>query len=150
AGPSPDELVRSDEEGLWDGKSKGLSGLEVDDELELGGLLDREISGLGPFENLVYVDGRPPHSVGDAWPIRQETARLGELTQPAHHRQPAPDRVVRNSCSVKNKHRVPENDDGARPFRDNRIEGTVDPAGVSCLQHLEPYRQCAGPVLRAS
>jgi hypothetical protein len=38
---------------VGDGEAEGLGGLEVDDELELAGLLDRKISRLGAFEDAV-------------------------------------------------------------------------------------------------
>jgi hypothetical protein len=37
--------------------NRGNSSLEVDDELERGGLLDGEISWLGALEDLVHEDG---------------------------------------------------------------------------------------------
>src|SRR6266849_417065 len=52
-----DDLVRSHQNGLRDGYTERLRGLEVDDQLELGGLFYREIAGLGPLENLVDQDG---------------------------------------------------------------------------------------------
>src|SRR5215470_6976683 len=45
AGPSLDNLVGSHEYGLWDRQAQRLRGLEVDDQLELGRLLDRDVTG---------------------------------------------------------------------------------------------------------
>ena len=47
---SPDHLVGLEEEGRRDGEAERLRGLEVDDQLELGGLLYREVRGFGTFE----------------------------------------------------------------------------------------------------
>ena len=41
-------------------EAERLSGLEVDDELELGRLFDRNVSGLCAVQNLVYLFGSPP------------------------------------------------------------------------------------------
>src|SRR6185295_18285009 len=55
ADPSLDHLIRPLEERLGDRQAEGLGGLEVDDQLELGGLLDREIARLRVLEDLVHV-----------------------------------------------------------------------------------------------
>jgi hypothetical protein len=48
-----DDLVRSQQDGLRDRQAQRLRGFEVDDQLERGGLLDREIRRLYSFENLI-------------------------------------------------------------------------------------------------
>src|SRR5262245_1149958 len=53
-----DELVRPAEHRRWDRKAKRLSDAEIDPQLELGRLLDWEISGLGSLENLVHESRR--------------------------------------------------------------------------------------------
>jgi hypothetical protein len=50
-----DDLVRSQEKRLRDCESKSLRGLEVDQQLELGWLLDGEVSWLGALENSTRV-----------------------------------------------------------------------------------------------
>src|SRR6516225_9982172 len=68
-----DHLVRLEEERRGYRQSEVLGGLEVDDQLELRGLLDGEIRGLSPLENLVDVGGGAPKVVGEARPIGHET-----------------------------------------------------------------------------
>jgi hypothetical protein len=51
----PDDLGGLEEEGRGNGEAQGLGGLEVNDQLERGGLFHRQIGRLGPFENLVDV-----------------------------------------------------------------------------------------------
>jgi hypothetical protein len=41
-------------------EAKRLGGLEVDDQLELGGLLDRQVGRLRALEDLVHVGGGTP------------------------------------------------------------------------------------------
>ena len=61
-----------------------LGGLEIDDQLELGGLLDGEVGGLGAFEDLVHVGGGTSYLVVEVHRIRHETARLDELAMAPH------------------------------------------------------------------
>src|SRR5438093_93421 len=57
AGPSLDQLVRPEQHRPRDRQAERLGGLQVDHQLELRGLLDREIAGLGALEDLVHIDG---------------------------------------------------------------------------------------------
>jgi hypothetical protein len=74
-----DHLVRPPQQRLRDRQAQGFGGLEVDDQLELGGLLDREIGGLGALEDLVYVSGRLPvkEGVGGRSGPTRRTLRVG-------------------------------------------------------------------------
>src|SRR5882672_9000098 len=54
-----DHLVRQDQNGRRKREPQGCRGLEVDDEMEPHDLLDRQVGGLGPFENLVHEFRRP-------------------------------------------------------------------------------------------
>ena len=53
----PVPTIRQDEEVRRDGEAKGLGGLEVDDQLEVHGLLDWQIDRLGAFQDSVHVVG---------------------------------------------------------------------------------------------
>src|SRR6266851_5239736 len=66
-----DHLIRPLQERRRDRQAKGFGGLQVDDQLELGGLLNRKISRLCALENLVHVARRHPEHVGVARPISQ-------------------------------------------------------------------------------
>jgi len=49
-------MIRPPQERRRDGQAKGLRGLEVDHQLELRRLLDRQVGRLRAFEDLVYVN----------------------------------------------------------------------------------------------
>ena len=56
----PDHLVCQDEESRGKGDSQSLSGLEIQDEIELHRLLEGQFSGWSAFEDLVHMRGRTP------------------------------------------------------------------------------------------
>jgi hypothetical protein len=56
-GPSLDDLIRPQQERRRNRQAERLGGLEVDDQLERGRLLDRQVSGLRTFQDLVDIDG---------------------------------------------------------------------------------------------
>src|SRR5882672_10530190 len=94
-----DYLIRPLEERLRDRQAKGLRGLEVDHRLVLGGLLDRQIAGLGAFEDLIHVGGRSPKQVRIARRIGHESPGLHYLAVWVHGRQPTLRRELHDSCS---------------------------------------------------
>src|SRR5215204_6488823 len=55
-----DHLVGAREEGRWDSQVEHLRGLEIQDQLEFRGLLDRKVAGLGALENLVDNERHVP------------------------------------------------------------------------------------------
>ena len=57
---SANHLVRQYQEVRGYGDVEGLGRLEVNDQLELGGLLHRQVGGLGAFEDLVHIDSGAP------------------------------------------------------------------------------------------
>src|SRR4029453_14322742 len=54
---SSDYLIHPEQERRGDGKAERLGSLEVDDQLELPGLLHRQIGRLRALEDLVHIDG---------------------------------------------------------------------------------------------
>src|SRR4030095_10364987 len=51
-------LIRPRQQRRRDRKAEGLRGLEVEDELKLRRLYDRQVGGFGAFQNLVDLHGR--------------------------------------------------------------------------------------------
>ena len=56
-GVSLDHLIRPQQERLGDRQAKGFGRLEVDDQFERGGSLERQVSRFRALENLVDKDG---------------------------------------------------------------------------------------------
>src|SRR5580765_2334559 len=76
AARSPDDLIRALQERRRDRQAEGLGGLEVDHQLELGGLLDREVCRPGAPEYLVDVDRRAANDVVDVRTVGEERTAL--------------------------------------------------------------------------
>jgi hypothetical protein len=53
-------VIGACQERWWDGETEVLGGLEVDDQLELGGLLYRKVGRLRALEDLIDEDGTVP------------------------------------------------------------------------------------------
>src|SRR6266567_1831082 len=77
-----DDLVGAHEDRLWDRQPERLRGLEIDDQLEGGRLLDRQVGGLGALEDLsrvnagLAIDSRKAGSIADQAADRGELATL--------------------------------------------------------------------------
>src|SRR3954467_10410103 len=83
-----DHFVDAQQERLGDGQAEHLGGREIDDQIELGRLFDREVSGLDPAQYLVDVLGTPPEQVLVVGGVRHEATGDNELSGPMYSRQP--------------------------------------------------------------
>jgi len=68
-GGSFDDLVGAGEYRWRDGQAERLGGLEIDDELECGRLLDGQIGRLSALEDSSSVDADLTPQAGQAWSI---------------------------------------------------------------------------------
>src|SRR5215472_6385678 len=72
--PLLDHLIRPRQQRPRNRQAERFGRLEVDHQLELGWLLDRQIGGLGALEDLVDVVGAPPKEVGRVGRIGDQQA----------------------------------------------------------------------------
>ena len=61
-------LIRPQQDRLRNRQAEGLGRLQFDDEVKLRCLLDWEVGGIGPLQNLHDVHGRPPERIGKSGP----------------------------------------------------------------------------------
>src|SRR3954447_9808242 len=76
---SLDDLVGLSEEVLWDVETQRPGGLEVDDQLEGGRLLDRHVRRIGTLEDLAGVNAHQAKGSFEARSIADEAAGRSEL-----------------------------------------------------------------------
>src|SRR5438105_5017653 len=99
--PSLDHLVRAQQDRLRDRETKGLRGLKVDHQVELRGLLDRQIGGLRSFEDLVHIGRRTTKQRDIARRIRQQSPSVNILPVWVHRWQPQFRYEINDPCSVR-------------------------------------------------
>src|SRR5262249_61809970 len=81
ASNSFDHLVGADEQRRRHVEAERLRGLEIDHKLELGRLLNRQVAGILPLEDTIYVTGRLPGLFGWVDAIRYQAAAGDEETK---------------------------------------------------------------------
>src|SRR5262245_45511881 len=79
--PSLDHLVGKGEKAVRHREAERLGGLNIDNQLELGRLLHRQLGWLGALEHLARHDAGLAYDVGDVGAIAQETALGREFAQ---------------------------------------------------------------------
>jgi len=82
-----DHLVGAGEERWGHGETEHLGDPDVNDQLELSRLLDGEVGGLCPLQDLVHQGGSPPEEADDARPVRHQAPRIRPLTNVVHGRE---------------------------------------------------------------
>ena len=119
-------------------EAERLRGLEVDDEVERDGLLDRQRGRLRTLEDLVHVGGRAPLQRKSVRAINHETADLHVLPQAIYRWQATLHRKLCDLSYLIREDRVRENQQCARPLPGHRRERALDLLGNRRLQSLKP------------
>jgi hypothetical protein len=80
-------LVGAQKKRLWYLEAQSRGGGQIDDELELGWLLDRDVGRLCSAQNLIDKIGRASILVRYAWTVGHQTSRFDVLPIAVHRRQ---------------------------------------------------------------
>src|SRR6516225_1370753 len=92
-----------------------LRGLEVDHQLEFGGLLDGQIRWFSAFQNPVYVIRHATEQIGQVRPVGHQSSRLYKLPNVIEGWQPLLCRQVHDARSMLKKKWVQAHVESARP-----------------------------------
>src|SRR6516164_6869497 len=111
---SLDHLVGEHLHGIGDNKSECLRGLYVDDKLELGWLLNRQVGRLLAIENAPDVNARLPRGIISAGTITHEAARHSWLTIGKAGRKRVKQRQLRDATGMIVEKRIAQNEEGIR------------------------------------
>ena len=80
-----------------------VGGLEVDHQIELGRLFDRQCAGFGAVKNSIHIRRGSPIEIGVARTITHEASRFRELLEEIHRRQPAAGGKIHDAFSLAEK-----------------------------------------------
>src|SRR5262245_23753427 len=121
-----DHLVGEREQIVGDLEAERLGGPEVDHELELGRLQNRQVGGLGPLENVRGVDAVLPVGVGDADAVAEQSARHGIFSELVDGGQALPLREIDNAVTPRVEIRVRADQQRVDALLDQRGEGGIE------------------------
>src|SRR6266576_2746984 len=98
--PLLDHLIRPRQHIRWNRLADLLRCFQIDDELELCRLLDRQLGGLRAFKNFIDESRRAPKIIGDIRTVRHETAIIREFSLWKNRRKSLLIREIDNRSSV--------------------------------------------------
>src|SRR5215472_9319459 len=95
-----DHLVGASQQRRRDGEAEHFCGGQIDNEIKLGRLLDWNVGGLGPVQNLIDQLGGAVELVREIWPVGHESPSLDKVASTEDCRQPRTERQRKNSSAV--------------------------------------------------
>src|ERR1700730_6504562 len=122
AGALFDHLIRALQERERDRQAEGLGGLEVDDQLKLRRLLDGEVSGLRPLEDLVSIDGEPSVRVTLTRAVAHQSTSVGILAPAEYRRQSLRDAKVGKVETVRHRRALGKDHHRVRLYPSDRLK----------------------------
>src|SRR5262249_57737378 len=114
-----------------DGQPERLGGLEVDDQLERGRLLDWQIGGLGALEDFVDIDGGASGLLEEVRYIGHQATLTNVVLVLEHRGEPETNRRVQDPPAVKEEERIIQ--------REERIGTLSHQGGQGSLELLNGF-----------
>ena len=129
AGTSRSDEPRAHLQRLRDRQPKRFRGAHVDDELELAGLLDRQIGGLRTLQYPVDEHRCPPIPLEPVRSVRDEAAGFREIVKGRRRRQPVLQRELRRRPRIHGEHRAGLHQHCVATVRGHLRKGAIELAG---------------------
>src|SRR4029450_5080570 len=143
---SLDYLVGSNQYGLRDRDSQRLGGLQIDQQVALGGLPDGKVGGFSALQDLVHEGSHTPEHVKTVRPVAHKA--VCGLHTSTYCRQPALCSEVQDSFLVGDCEGVPKKEQGISAFPGYRIECRYELIRGSHVQRLKGQAQRPRQTLR--
>src|ERR1700730_1343829 len=131
-----DHLIRPPQQRRRNRQAERLRGLEVDDEVELRGLLDGKITRFGAFQDLVHVGRSASKQISNVRSIRHKAPGIDIVPLHIRCRQPVLCRQVHEASSLIGEHDGSQDSQSARARPGHFREGPVEIGGTSRLNAL--------------
>src|SRR5262249_56980013 len=106
-------------------EAERLRGGQVDDQIELGRLLDWDVGGLGPAQNLIDIVASAPEEVCEVGSIGHQTSRFDELPLIIGRRQSRAERQGVDAYPVSDHERVASDIQGLRAALERLERGSA-------------------------
>ena len=145
--PPPHSITSSPaDQRQWHRETKHLRGLQVDDQLELRGLLDRKVGRLLALENSSGIDADLPVSVRNARSITHQAAGNDKLAILNRSRAPRDGKPMTELFVAGVEECIGADDKAARPQLAQTCKDRVKVALRACTQDMKlSARGCARP-----
>ena len=127
-----DHLVGASDEWLRNCEVECLGKLEVDGQLDLRHLLNRQVANLFAFENATRYKSRFVEFLRPVCPVGHETSREEILAVRIYRRQPVTGRQPDDAITLRQKERFPADHKRADAFADEGRKGGLDLIGSAC------------------
>src|SRR5262249_50411933 len=140
-----DHLVGAAGQGQRDGDAERLGGLEVEDQLDFGGLHHREVSRLLPFENAPGVETGQTVRLRNAASVAHQTAGGSELALKIDRWNPVAEGECAELCGVAAEQWIggADHERGFSQLR-RRCEGRFEVSFGARVEYMKPYAECIG------